>query len=147
MPIKRKPNAGLSHRRKYKYGSRQYIAVTERFAEEAGDEEGVGQRAGQPAQQIANTASLVTIRHTSLAALSPRETEIRIRTAIFYVYIDMLNASDPSQWCGHKGTVARIVHLLNILFTRRQVVILLSIRIATPSPSCRVRYSFVTLSA
>jgi len=98
MPIKRKPNAGLSHRRKYIYGSRQYIAVTERFAEEAGDEEGVGQWAGQPAPEIANTASLVTIRHTSLVALSPREMEIRIRMAISYVYIDMLNAPDPSQW-------------------------------------------------
>jgi hypothetical protein len=52
MPIKRKPNAGLSHRRKYKYGSREFVPVTEMLFigadEEAGDEV-----AGPPVTQLA----------------------------------------------------------------------------------------------
>jgi hypothetical protein len=42
--------------------------------------------------------------------------------AVFYVFIDMLNAPDSSQWWGPLGTVASIVRTLEIPFNRRQVV-------------------------
>jgi hypothetical protein len=42
--------------------------------------------------------------------------------AVFFVYIDLLNAPDACQWWGPHGTISSIATTLGIPNTRRQVV-------------------------
>ena len=42
--------------------------------------------------------------------------------AVFFVYIDLLNAPDACQWWGPHGTISSIATTLGIPNTRRQVI-------------------------
>jgi hypothetical protein len=89
MPIKRKRNAGLSHRRKYKYASAQIIdlgQVNEVPRSSVGDEE-TGEVEAEPpvTQQLTNAATNDNENALSLF-LSARDVELRFRMAVFLCF-------------------------------------------------------------
>jgi hypothetical protein len=56
------------------------------------------------------------------AALRNRDVQFLLRVAIFYVYVEVLNAPDKNAWLGPGGTCRKIMEILKIEEGRRAIV-------------------------
>ena len=63
---------------------------------------------------------IVNYTHQNEDSESARTSELRFRMAVFYVYMDVLNAPDECEWKGRGGTVATIANILRFPIQEHQ---------------------------